>query len=112
MGEQQKKEQMKSEMSPFCEALMNISGEVTARRELSDAAILLCSDGKLLGSRQCGLYPDVLRMVYTKMKQDDKFAELILDASRRYACSITSIHKPFKEDYPLEETPENSESIN
>lgn len=94
----------RSMMSPFCEALMNACEEVNELRTPSDTALVLCTDGKILEVRQCGLYPDALRMLYTKMSHDDKFAELIMEASLLYSRHVlgnkvpisTTIIKPIK----------------
>ena len=89
MNEQQ--ETIKQEqplMSPFCESLMKSCEMIADLRMPSDTAIVLCTDGKLLEARQCGLYPDALRMLYTKMRNDDKFAELIMEASLLYSRHV------------------------
>lgn len=73
------------EMSQFCETLMRVAGAVGHLKKLNDCAIVLASDGTTLSARQCGLYPDVLNMVYAKMVNDDKFAELIVEAGMLYS---------------------------
>ena len=91
-------------MSPFCEALMDAAEKIANLRTLTDTAIILCTDGTKLEARQCGLYPDALRMLYTKMSHDDKFAELIMEASLLYSRHVlgnkvptsTTIIKPIK----------------
>jgi len=94
----------RSMMSPFCEALMKSCEMIDDLRIPSDTALVLCTDGKILEVRQCGLYPDALRMLYTKMSHDDKFAELIMEASLLYSRHVlgnkvptsTTIIKPIK----------------
>ena len=78
----------KMSMSPFCEALMGATGALHDLRQNGDTALVICTDGISLASRQCGLYPEALRMIYTKMQADDKFAELILEASMVYSRNM------------------------
>ena len=70
--------------SLFCETLMRVAGAVGHLARPTDCAIVLASDGSSVISRQHGLYPDALNMVYQKMLYDDKFAELVLEASMLY----------------------------
>lgn len=78
----------KMSMSPFCETLMDVTGSLHNLRQNGDTALIICTDGVSLASRQCGLYPEALRMIYTKMQADDKFAELILEASMVYSRNM------------------------
>lgn len=96
----------KSVMSPFCEELMEATDAVTVgNRNANDAAIVLCTDGRTIGARQCGLYPTVLQMFYTKMLNDDKFAEVVMEVSMMYSRNLLGkFHKPFKEDAPIKDT--------
>lgn len=78
-------EEKKEPMSEFCECLM---GEVAALQELmteNDGAILLCTDGKTVSARSHGTYPNILRMLYSIMKNDDRYAELVMEASMLYS---------------------------
>lgn len=54
----------KLSMSPFCEALMGATESLHEKRQNGDTALTICSDGKTIASRQCGLYPDALTMIY------------------------------------------------
>lgn len=91
-------------MSDFCEALMNETSKLVEMRKDSDAAIILCTDGKTVASRQCGFYPTVLHMLYSKMISDMKFAEVVIEASMLYSRNMPSgktyDDRPFKEDTP------------
>ena len=78
------KEQHESQ-SQFCDTLMNVTGAVGNLKRLSDCAIVLCADGRTVSSRQCGLYSDVLNMVYVKMLHDDSIAKLIVEAAMKYS---------------------------
>lgn len=93
----------KEPMSPFCEALMDATAPVAKLRQNCDTALVICTDGKDVNSRQCGNYPDAVRMIYSKMLNDDKFAELIMDASVNYSRYLhsKSLHQLFKEDTPI-----------
>lgn len=73
------------ESSQFCDTLINVTGAISNLRRQADCAIVLCCDGKTVSSRQCGTYPDVLRMLVVKMLNDDKFAELFTEASLIYS---------------------------
>lgn len=102
--EQNNNSQTKEPMSPFCEALMDATAPVAELRQNSDTALVICTDGQHLACRQVGNYPDALRMIFTKMMADDKFAELIIEASMHYArrtVGKSAIHVPFKEDTPI-----------
>lgn len=104
MNEKQNNE--RNTMSAFCEELMGKTDSINGlQRLMDDAAIILCSDGKTVASRQCGLMPNVVRMLYAKMVSDDKFAEVIIEASMRYSRYMTGLsHKIFKEDTPINKT--------
>lgn len=93
----------KDPMSPFCEALMDATTPVGQLRQDCDTALVICTDGKEVAVRQCGNYPDAVRMIYSKMKADDKFAELIMEASVYYSRYLNrkSLHQLFKEDTPI-----------
>lgn len=93
----------KLSMSPFCEALMGVTESLHEMRQNGDTALIICSDGKTMASRQYGLYPDALTMIYAKMKTDDKFAELITEAALCYSQWIRGkrSEEPFKEDTPI-----------
>lgn len=93
-----------SALSPFCETLMDVTLPVAGMRQPSDCAIVICSDGKTVAARQCGLYPQVLSMIFCKMLNDDKFAELLTEASMLYARHTLgkNIHTSFKEDTPFQ----------
>lgn len=76
------------QISQFCDTLMNVTGAISNLRESKDSAIVLCSDGRYMNSRMCGIYPNVLNMVFMKMLNDDKFAELIVEAAMMYSHHI------------------------
>lgn len=94
----------KTQMSAFCEALMDATDGIDNLRQPSDAALLICSDGNVLATRKNGLYPDALRMVVYSMLNDDKLAELFTEAALLYSQKIQqrAIHVPFKEDTPID----------
>lgn len=94
-------EKTNSTMTPFCEALMEKSASLAELRQPKDTAIVLCTDGVRVASRQCGNYPDAVNMIIAKMKAEDKFAELILEASMLYSRHLTTSHELFKEDTPI-----------
>lgn len=101
MNQEVTTEDKKTTMSAFCETLMDVTSSVASVRTPMDAAIILCTDGNTIASRQCGIYPTVLRMLYSKMMSDDKFAEVIMEASMKYSQQLLGkFHKPFKEDLP------------
>lgn len=77
--------EQQEQKSQFCETLMKVTGAIGHLANPGDTAIVLCSDGKAVSSRQCGLYPDVLNMVYVKMLNDDSFAELIVESAMMYS---------------------------
>lgn len=93
-----------TQMSAFCEALMEATDGFDELRQPSDAALLLCTDGNVLGARKQGLYPNALRMVVYAMLNDDKLAELFTEAALLYSQKIQhrAIHVPFKEDAPID----------
>ena len=102
--EQNNNSQTKEPMSPFCEALMDATAPVAELRQDSDTALVICTDGNSLACRQVGNYPEALRMIFSKMMADDKFAELIVEAAMHYArrtIGKSAIHVPFKEDTPI-----------
>ena len=78
----------RSMMSPFCEAMMNACEKVDELRTPSDTSMVLCTDGNILEVKQCGSYSDMLRMLYTSMRHDEKFAELIMEASLLYSKHV------------------------
>ncbi len=78
-------EEKQKPMSEFCERLM---GEVESLKELmteDDGAILLCTDGKTVSARSHGTFPNMIRMLYSIMKNDDRYAELVMEASMLYS---------------------------
>lgn len=78
-------EEKQKSMSEFCECLM---GEVVSLKELmteDDGAIILCTDGKTISARSHGTYPNMIRMLYSIMKNDDRYAELVMEASMLYS---------------------------
>lgn len=85
------------ESSKFCDTLMNVTGAVSNLRNQRDCAIVICSNGKSVSSRQCGTYPDVLQMVLCKMLSDDNFAELFVQASMMYSQRISARNKKKEE---------------
>lgn len=93
-----------TQMSPFCEALMNATDGIDNLRQPTDAALLICTDGNVLGTRKHGLYPNALRMVVYAMINDDKLAELFTEAALLYSQKLQhrAIHVPFKEDTPID----------
>ena len=93
-----------TQMSPFCEALMEATDGFDELRKPTDAALLICSDGNILSTRKNGLYPDALRMVLFAMLNDDKLAELFTEAALLYSQKLQqrAIHVPFKEDTPID----------
>lgn len=97
-------QQEKERMSSFCEGLMAATELLKDACTQSDAAIILCTDGKTVASRQCGFYPTVLHMLYSKMISDMKFAEVVIEASMLYSRNMPSgktyDDRPFKEDTP------------
>ena len=72
-------------MSDFCESLLDLSEKCIGQKTDNDCAILLVSDGNKAGARMCGNYNNVLNMLYSIMKNDDKVAELVVEASMRYS---------------------------
>lgn len=102
--EQNNNSQTKEPMSPFCEALMDATAPLCELRQNCDTALVICTDGNSLACRQVGNYPEALRMIFSKMMADDKFAELIVEAAMHYArrtVGHSAIHVPFKEDTPI-----------
>lgn len=94
----------KEPMSTFCEALMDVTAPLCELHQNSDTALVICTDGVNLACRQVGNYPEALRMIFSKMLADDKFAELIVEAAMHYArrtIGKSAIHVPFKEDTPI-----------
>ena len=99
--EEKSNNQSNNQMSPFCEKLMEMSEPLAELRQPNDTAIIICTDGIKVANRQCGNYPDALRMVFTKMKADEKFAELIVEASIHYSRHLLKSYELFKEDTPI-----------
>ncbi len=94
-------EKSNNTMTPFCEALMECTAELADLRLPNDTALILCTDGIRVANRQCGNYPDAVRMILSKMKADDRFAELIIEAGMLYSRHLTTSHELFKEDTPI-----------
>lgn len=92
-------------MSPFCEALMDATKPLAELRDANDTAIVICTDGRQLAVRHCGNYLDAVRMIFTKMREDIQFAELITEACVNYSKYLNEslLHQPFKEDTPISE---------
>lgn len=88
-------------MTPFCEALMESTTPLAELRQPQDTALILCTDGIRVACRQCGNYLDAVRMILSKMKADEKFAELIVEASMHYSRHLITSHELFKEDTPI-----------
>ena len=80
----------KEPMSPFCEELMQCTGSIKSQKALSDTALVICTDGTSIGCRQCGNIEDAKRMIFSKMLNDEKFAEIILQAANSYICRIST----------------------
>lgn len=94
-------EENNNTMTPFCEALMQHTASLADLRQPNDTALILCTDGIRVANRQCGNYPDAVRMILSKMKADDRFAELIVEAGMLYSRQLVTSHEPFKEDTPI-----------
>ena len=89
MNENETPKQEQSTMSPFCEELMAAASAVHSdHRTTEDAAIVICTDGNTVASLQCGMYPTVLKMLQAKMMNDDRFAEVVIEASLMYSGSM------------------------
>ena len=80
--------EQQEQKSQFCETLMKVTGAIGHLANPGDTAIVLCSDGKAVSSRLNGIYLDVLHMVFVKMQTDDRFAEMIMEASIMYSARI------------------------
>lgn len=97
-------------MSPFCEVLMDATDGLPQPMMTRDAALVLCTDGKMLATRKYGIYPNALRMLLYAMLNDEKMAELVLEAGVLYAEKIPRNDKtnqqtanvPFKYDTPID----------
>ena len=96
------------QVSVFCDTLMNVTGAVGNLSKPGDCAIVLCADGKTISSRQKGSYVDNLRMVYSKMINDDKFAELITEATMMYSDHV---HENKLPSVAEDDSQENEEEI-
>lgn len=77
-------ENQEKEKSMFSDTLRRVAGAVSHLAQDGDAAIVLSSDGTAVCSRIHGKYLDLLDMVCQKMYSDDKFAQLIMEASEIY----------------------------
>jgi hypothetical protein len=80
----------KEPMSPFCEELMQCTGNIKSQKTLSDTALVICTDGISIGCRQCGNIEDAERMIFSKMLNDERFAEIMLQAASSYIRRINT----------------------
>lgn len=71
--------------SEFCEAIMKVTDWLTGLAKESDCALIICGDGIRLSSRMHGVYYNMLRAIYSVMKSDDRFAELLTEACMMYS---------------------------
>lgn len=78
-------------MSEFCEELMEATGNLKHLMGSEDCALVICSDGKTISARTRGQYPNMVKMLYSMMKNDDRYAELIIEASMLYSRNMLGI---------------------
>lgn len=78
-------QQEREPMSPFCEALMSATESLIELRRPDDVALIMCSDGRTMSTRQGGNVVAARRMIYGKMLADAHFAELILEVAAAYS---------------------------
>lgn len=79
------REEKKESMSEFCERLMAVTEDMKQLMEENDTALVLCGDGKTISARSRGTYHNMLNMLYSTMKNDDRYAELVMEASMLYS---------------------------
>lgn len=78
-------------MSPFCEALMDATAPIAALRKQDDCALVICTDGTTVASRQAGMCDTAVKMLFSKMKSDKKLAEIVLQAGLHYLKVATPL---------------------
>jgi hypothetical protein len=78
-------EEKQEPMSEFCEGLMGRTDELKELMRSEDCAIVICGDGKTVSARSRGIYPNMLNMLYSIMKNDESYAELITEAAMLYS---------------------------
>ena len=75
--------------SPFCDALMDVTGGVEILADENDAAIVMCADGNTLNVRMKGRYDQHVNMFLNKMKVDIMFADMLIETVKNYLLSFT-----------------------
>ena len=78
-------QQEPQQMSEFCEKLMDATDGLIPIIQPTDSALLICTDGIKLAARKCGNRQAVMNALYSLMKSDDEFAEVIMSACMQYS---------------------------
>ena len=75
-------EENKKTMSPFCEAIMDATENVSNDlRQPGDCAIVLASDNNTLATRFAGNQLQILRLLYRTMKANRDFRQLLIEVA-------------------------------